>query len=300
MFQVLHHYVTSNTSTSNRILLLYRLSVSRRYFLTATTATAQFIANKTFSSLSSCHFVSSYSLRHYQSQANDCSLYLTKRLNYSTSTMDTLGKYPAKAHALKVASALVAEGVPREDAVIYLEGDRHSCRHDTDVEQHFRQESNFYYISGVELAGYHLVYHMAREQLVLLPTRMPADEIVWHGQPPSTEELATRYDVDEVRYVDELPALFDHWHPKTLYTLPRQKLMALGPNWPQKLTVNKEQLVDALTSARINKDTYELALMRQANQISSDAHIKLMRQARMGGTERELDALFTYEVTRQG
>ncbi|RKP23540.1 peptidase M24, structural domain-containing protein [Syncephalis pseudoplumigaleata] len=214
--------------------------------------------------------------------------------------MASLGKYPARAHAAKVASALVAAGGSREDAVIYLQGDCHSCRHDTDTEQHFRQESNFYYLSGVELAGFHLLYHLGRERLVLLPTRMPADEVVWHGQPPSLEDYAGRYDADEMRYADELPALLDHWRPKTLYTLPRQKLTALGTSWPHKLAVDTEHLADALAAARLIKDAHEVALMQLANKISSGAHVKLMQQARMGSNERELDALFTYEVTRQG
>ncbi|KAI9597568.1 peptidase M24, structural domain-containing protein [Syncephalis fuscata] len=198
------------------------------------------------------------------------------------------------------AVALVAAGVSREDTVIYLHGDCPSCRHDTDTEQHFRQESNFYYLSGVELPEFHLLYHLGHERLILLPTRMPADEVVWHGQPPSINELASRYDAEEIRYADEIPAILDHWKPKTLLALPHQKLTALGPHWPQKLTVNTEVLADGLTAARMIKDTHELALMRTANQISSDAHVKLMQHARVGGSERELDALFTYEVTRQG
>jgi len=59
-------------------------------------------------------------------------------------------------------------------------------------------------------------------------------------------------------------------------------------------------LFEALILARINKSSIEIALSREATRITSDAHRLVMKSARVGMFEYQLEALFRYECARQG
>ncbi|KAG0272856.1 hypothetical protein BGZ95_011351 [Linnemannia exigua] len=55
-----------------------------------------------------------------------------------------------------------------------------------------------------------------------------------------------------------------------------------------------------LVLARINKTPIEIALSRESTRITSDAHRLVMKSARPGMFEYQLEALFRYECARQG
>lgn len=80
--------------------------------------------------------------------------------------------YPAKAHADKVASQLPG-------GVFYLKGDTHHLRHDTDMELPFRQESNFFYVTGCYEADYQFIYANSESYLVI-PV-VTGTDLIWHG-----------------------------------------------------------------------------------------------------------------------
>ncbi|KAF9131553.1 hypothetical protein BGW39_001664 [Mortierella sp. 14UC] len=67
------------------------------------------------------------------------------------------------------------------------------------------------------------------------------------------------------------------------------------PKAPASIT-----LLEALVLARINKTPIEIALSREATRITSDAHRLVMKSARSGMFEYQLEALFRYECARQG
>ncbi|KAG0051626.1 hypothetical protein BGZ83_003503 [Gryganskiella cystojenkinii] len=59
-------------------------------------------------------------------------------------------------------------------------------------------------------------------------------------------------------------------------------------------------LFEALILARVNKSPIEIALSRESTRITSDAHRLVMKSARAGMFEYQLEALFRYETARQG
>ncbi|KAF9946237.1 hypothetical protein BGZ65_009925, partial [Modicella reniformis] len=70
-------------------------------------------------------------------------------------TAMTATKYPAKQHWAKVVKNLgLTEGL------VYLKGDVLKERHDTDVELSFRQESNFYYLTGFAEHDAHVLFDL--------------------------------------------------------------------------------------------------------------------------------------------
>ncbi|KAF9933368.1 hypothetical protein BGZ67_004319 [Mortierella alpina] len=202
----------------------------------------------------------------------------------------TFTKYPAKQHWAKVAKNLgLTEGL------VYLKGDVLKERHDTDVELIFRQESNFYYLTGFAEHDAHVLFDLKTQKMTLLPYRLPDDHIVWMGMPATTTELHTKYEADDIRYSTELLATIKESGASTLYVLRQED----APKDTQ-LTINAEVLKEAIVNARIYKSAYEIEAMRKINHISSNAHVALMKAAKKSQSEVELDALFRYETARFG
>ncbi|KAF9365012.1 hypothetical protein BGX34_011771 [Mortierella sp. NVP85] len=202
----------------------------------------------------------------------------------------TATKYPAKQHWAKVAKNLgLTEGL------VYLKGDVLKERHDTDVELPFRQESNFYYLTGFAEHDAHVLFDLKTQKMTLLPYKLPDDHIVWMGMPATQQELHVSFEADEIRWSTELVAAINSSGASTLYVLRQED----APK-DISLTVNSEVLQDAITAARIYKSAYEIEAMRKINHISSNAHVALMKAAKGSQTEVELDALFRYETARFG
>ncbi|KAG0296721.1 hypothetical protein BGZ98_000852 [Dissophora globulifera] len=202
----------------------------------------------------------------------------------------TVTKYPAKQHWAKVAKNLgLTEGL------VYLKGDVLKERHDTDVELTFRQESNFYYLTGFAEHDAHVLFNLKTQKMTLVPYKLPDDHIVWMGMPPTFEELHNKYEADDIRWSIDLLAAVNESGASTLYVL-RQEDAPAGVN----LTINADVLRDAIVTARMYKSPFEIEAMRKINHISSNAHVALMKAAKNTHSEIELDALFRYETARFG
>ncbi|KAL1918286.1 uncharacterized protein VTP21DRAFT_2946 [Calcarisporiella thermophila] len=201
-------------------------------------------------------------------------------------------KYPAKKHCQKVAAQL-----GEKKGFFYLRGEVTRCRHDTDLELPFRQESNFQYLTGINKPGFHLLYDLAADKLTIIVPDVHEDEIVWCGAPPSIDELKSQYEADDMVYEAQLPALLDSAQPEVIHTLPFTDVSALSNH---RMAINTDSLVHASQEARLTKDEHEIELMRFVNHVSSDAHVALMRAVRNGKSENDLDALFRYECARKG
>lgn len=224
-------------------------------------------------------------------------------------------------HRQKIASALEEElvlddGSAYSTAVVYLSGDRHHERHGTDVELPFRQESNFYYATGVEMeAGYALLYHPASGYAALIVPFVSLEDAVWIGAAPPRDIVRTRYDVDGVFFDDEegsravVACLKAAMYREKIYAV---HTMA-GATIPETLSkalnsahTETKHLAAALTAARLHKEPAELACMRIANRASSDAHAALMRavsKLSAKGTawnEQQATAVWYSEVISRG
>jgi Xaa-Pro dipeptidase len=168
-------------------------------------------------------------------------------------------------------------------------------RNDTDRELVFRQESNFYYLTGCTipasflLAAYHPGAPLSiNPSLDLFIPKAELEDMMWSVPPPSLKEAKQTYDVTTVEHPAALPAAIDTLL-KTLpgalfHTLPRNS--PLFPDLPAEYTqrvldadgaVTDAYLLSALHHARLVKDAYEIAAIKHANEISSRAHEVVMR-----------------------
>ncbi|KAH7382629.1 putative Xaa-Pro aminopeptidase [Phaeosphaeria sp. MPI-PUGE-AT-0046c] len=202
------------------------------------------------------------------------------------------GKYPAKDHARKVAKWIIEKGGDK-NGTIYLEAQKQKLNEDNDGEAPFRQRRYFFYLSGCELPDSYLVYEFASDKLTLFIPPVHPDEVIWSGLPMSPEEAKAKYDIDECKTTNEVNphlASSSESAQSTIYAIPEQ----ISDETTFLSYKNKElsQLKTAIEYCRVTKSDYEIALIRKANVISTNAHVSVMQAAAKAKNECELEAVF--------
>jgi Xaa-Pro dipeptidase len=186
---------------------------------------------------------------------------------------------------------------PGEDAIVYIQGAQVQNRYDTDFEYPFRQESNFWYLMGINEPDFHFVLDLHDGSGHLFVPRRTVQYAVWHGIVRDADFYAETAKPDAVHYDAELEEYFKARKPSVVYTL-NAKQAELPRSYG--MNVLDESLKDALTDCRLIKMDDELAKMRTAGKATSLAHAEVMKAIRPDMMEYEIKALFEYHCIRQG
>ncbi|ETN37937.1 uncharacterized protein HMPREF1541_07560 [Cyphellophora europaea CBS 101466] len=201
-------------------------------------------------------------------------------------------KYPAKAHCQRVAKYLTDRGLP-SDAVIYLEAQKTRMVEDDDQADHFRQRRYFFYLSGCKVPDAYLVYNIPQNILTLFIPPIDPESVIWAGLPESKEEALAKYDVDDVLYTNEVNAALAAYGPRkttSVYAIPEQ--VSEHITFLPFVGTELSSLREAIDECRVIKDTYEVALIRKANEISTLAHIEAQKAASTATNEEQLYGAF--------
>jgi len=198
----------------------------------------------------------------------------------------------ARDHVKKVLDNLKATS-----GIAFHNGGKILNRYDTDVEYSFRQESNFFYLTGVEEPGFNLIIDIKEKKSILVAPDLDLSEALWRGMPDSMQVMRNKYDVDQVITLSSLPQVLSQMDTSVIYTLSTTEVTVLGD---LSKAVEKGKLDRPIWDARMFKTDQEIELMREANRISSIAHISVMKNAELGMNECEIEALFTFETQRRG
>ena len=185
-----------------------------------------------------------------------------------------------------------------------------------DTAYHFRQDSDFYYLSGIT---------EPEAVLVLLPGRRHGQFVVfcrerdssverWHGNRAGPEGMCEKYGADDafpVSDIDEiLPGLLEG-RDRVYYSMGRSAefdRQIMG--WVNRIRGKESSgavppgeftdLDHMLHELRLYKSAAELRLLRRAAEISARAHCRAMRECRAGMYEYQLEAELQYEFARSG
>jgi Xaa-Pro aminopeptidase len=188
----------------------------------------------------------------------------------------------------------------------------------------FRQDDNFFYLSGWKEPGAALV--IAAEapaganvaarpytEILFLPQRNSTQEH-WTGAKlgPENPDASRLTGFDRVEPLDKLRDELERIVPKpqvTVYSdLPAygETSPAPGPlDWLRRANAfpNYVSFLDVkplLAALRVKKDVGEMALIRKATEASIAAHLAAMHSLKPGMTEREISAVMQYEFIRRG
>jgi Xaa-Pro aminopeptidase len=161
----------------------------------------------------------------------------------------------------------------------------------------FRQDSVLFALSGLDQPGTILVLYpdaqKASEREIALLLAHDPEHTVWHGE---------RYDAKQARMISGIPTIrtLDQWDQimprlirsaSSIYINPRQQ------EYPHHTFVNASPI---LTKMMMVKHPQELSLMKKAIQVTGLAFDHLLRQARPGMKEYEMEAELTYILSKHG
>lgn len=186
-----------------------------------------------------------------------------------------------------------------------------------DVAFPFRQESNFFYLSGFEEPEAYLVLAPAGggkyKTALFVRKRDPVMEI-WEGERYGTEGALKIFGVDEAYLHDEfekkLPELLktaekvyyrahlDEEEDRTVLRALETLRRSQGRSGKPLLPIADPNVV--LGSMRVLKGADEIAFMKKACDITAAAHKAAIREARPGVNEFEIEAFIDYQFRKQG
>jgi len=179
-----------------------------------------------------------------------------------------------------------------------------------DAEHPYRQDSDFYYLSGFNEPDAVLVLIPKRKhgEVVLFCRERDPQMETWHGRRAGLEGAVEDYGADDAFPIsdidDILPGLLEH-SERVYYAMGCDTQFDLRvTGWINHL---KEQsragahtpsefiaLDHLLHDMRLYKSRAEISAMRKAAKISAQAHKRAMRQCRPGKMEYEIEAEFQY------
>ena len=187
-----------------------------------------------------------------------------------------------------------------------------------DVDHAYRQDSQFYYMTGFAEPESVLLLRTAKdgsgdmESLVLCRQRDPAKE-VWDGRRLGVEAAPEALQVNTARAIDELDVVLDEWldgAEYAYYALVRDDLSTWVGGSCQRLRAKQRQgakapscladVDEVINEMRLLKSPAEVAQMRVACDISARAHQHLMRTSHPGMMEYQLESHFAHACSMEG
>ena len=201
------------------------------------------------------------------------------------------------------------------NSVAVLPAAREATR-SNDTEYRFRQDSDFYYLTGFKEPDAVAVLAPSREEKYTLFVR-PRDreKETWTGRRAGVEGAKELYGADAAYPVEEfqekLAELLDGarrlyyrlggGNPELDQTIIQQLALMRRKGW--RNVRPPDTIVDPgtiLHEMRLIKTDEEVALMQRAADIAAEAHREAMRAARPGVKEYEIEALIEYIFRRRG
>lgn len=209
-------------------------------------------------------------------------------------------KYPSKEHASRVLGHYVEKtSKDKSEFAIYIAGEAEVLIPYCDQTKPFRQNRYFFYLSGCNIPGSHVLYYGDSDKLVLYLPDVDKEDIMWSGLPTSIDEAYAKYDVDEVKFGHDLEldlSLLVAGKVSVLTTDINDFNKLFSPH----LTLGGDDFFYALDESRLIKDQYELELMRHAARITDNCHLAVMSAIPIETEETHIHAEFTYHALRQG
>lgn len=200
------------------------------------------------------------------------------------------------------------------DAIAIVSAGRLQTRND-DVDHDFRQDSNFFFLTGFSEPGAIAVFDPAHEteQYTLFVRKRDPDMEAWNGRRAGTHGALETYGADAAHVVED----FGLWLKNRLlgrtdihYALGGSNdstvLSAISSARAYSLrsgAISPSSMTDPssiLSEMRLFKAPAEVEALRQACHISATAHTEVMRFTRPGMNERQVQAAIEYMFAVNG
>tara|TARA_R110002096_G_scaffold428478_2_gene640207 strand:+ start:9154 stop:10485 length:1332 start_codon:yes stop_codon:yes gene_type:complete len=178
-----------------------------------------------------------------------------------------------------------------QNGVVFIQGKEIMYRYGTDYEFPFRQESNFWYLTGVNEPDCAMLLDLNKEEYHLFVPERDAQYAVWHGYVKTKEQYQQEYQPDHLHSQNDILTVLNKLKPELVYCIDDEQAEFIE-DLNRDFTVDTESLNDALTYCRVIKTDGELDLMREACRVNDLAYLEVMKAIKPGMHEYELKAVF--------
>lgn len=220
-------------------------------------------------------------------------------------------RVPMALHALN--RARLCERLQGQSGVVLVQGGDQQTRYDTDHEPVFRQESYFQWLFGVSEPGCYGAIDLKDGSATLFVPDLRSEAYeIFCGVAPTCEAFTERYAVDACYFTGSLR----DWLADGIATDDEAKVYLLhgvnsdSGNYASPATFDGDgvfserrdltTLFRAIADLRSRKTKAEVEVMRHVNWVSSMAHSEVMRYARPGQMEYQLESLFMHHTYTHG
>ena len=174
-----------------------------------------------------------------------------------------------------------------------------------DTEYPYRQNSNFYYLTGFKEERSVLLILKAKKSfqtILFVQPKNPQREL-WNGEVLGVKKAKKRFKVDAVHSIDDLETVLkksiegksDIYYEFQESAKPLQLLERLSKN-----SYTRHNLAKLIQRQRLQKSKSELALIKEGMAITKEAHHHAMRLPKVDMNEYALQAEFEYIFTKRG
>ncbi|MDR0509694.1 MAG: aminopeptidase P family protein [Rikenellaceae bacterium] len=184
-----------------------------------------------------------------------------------------------------------------EKGIVVLPGNVESPMNYPSNCYHFRQDSTFLYLFGLNLPGLCGVIDLDQGTETIFGDDLSMDDIIWTGPQPSVAELAARAGVNRAQPLKELAATVAdaarkgrrvHFLPPYRAKTAIQLAELLNVRLDGLKGGESVELALAVVELRSVKSAEELEQLEDAARIGYAMHAAAMRMCRPGGTEAEI------------
>jgi Xaa-Pro aminopeptidase len=183
-----------------------------------------------------------------------------------------------------------------------------------DVEHDFRQDSDLFWLTGFDEPESALILTGTDKKATFFVRPRDPDREIWDGPRAGVDGAKGTFGADEAHVTrdlaEELPKLLANkrrlyyrlgrdrsFDDKVLQAIDRTRARArLGVSWPTEI-IDPGELLHEM---RLFKDAADLDAMKRAADITKEAHIRAMAQARPGMNEYEVEALLLETFRKHG
>ncbi|PUA28224.1 MAG: Xaa-Pro aminopeptidase [Cellvibrio sp. 79] len=208
---------------------------------------------------------------------------------------------------------LMAQMEPNSIAIVPAAPERPRSR---DTEYHYRQDSDFLYLSGFEEPQAVLVLIPGREhgEFVLFVRERNREREIWDGYRAGPEGACSEFEADDAFPIDDideiLPGLLEG-KQRVYYSMGKDSEFDKHVmDWVNTIRAKVRSgatppgefldLSHFLNDMRLFKSAAELRVMKEAGEISARAHVRAMKASKPGLMEYQLEAEIIHEFQMSG
>ncbi|MCX6770305.1 MAG: Xaa-Pro aminopeptidase [Candidatus Micrarchaeota archaeon] len=179
--------------------------------------------------------------------------------------------------------------------LLFFPGNKEIIRN-TDISYDFRQESNFRYLTGINLPDVSALLVPREGKYILFAPNQTIDDKVWDGNMPNHADLKRIYGADEVYDPCQVKEIARKHGANAIHTLHGKSPFYL----PGVKRIVDEELAGAMIEMRLVKSESEIKVIEAAINVTASGYAAVIAAIKPGMREHEIQAKLEYQFRVNG